>query len=134
MPKPKATETDSSNTFRDEKGRYLTGNSGGGRPRGARSKLGEQFIEALAADFEQHGETAIEVVRKRDTTAYLKIIKDILPREILVRAFAVNASVDITNVEEARAFLRSYRLLRDTPRETIDHVADGALVTPVLED
>jgi len=36
-------------------GRFLTGNSGGGRPKGSRNKLGEQFLEALVQDFTEHG-------------------------------------------------------------------------------
>jgi hypothetical protein len=39
--------SESSMTARDEKGRFLTGNNGGGRPKGSRSKLGEEFIQAL---------------------------------------------------------------------------------------
>jgi hypothetical protein len=125
MPKPEATETDSSNTFRDQKGRFLAGNSGnGGRKRGSRNKLGEAFIEALANDFEDHGIEAIELVRRRDTTAYLKLIGSILPRELLVRAFSVNASVDITSIEEAQTFLKAYRMVRDAPK-AIDHQSEA---------
>ena len=36
---------DASNFGRDRNGRFLTGNSGGGRPKGSRNKLGEKFIE-----------------------------------------------------------------------------------------
>src|SRR5512146_2238170 len=36
----------------DEKGRFIAGNSGnGGRPRGARAKLGEAFMEAMRSSF-----------------------------------------------------------------------------------
>ena len=36
----------------DEKGRFLKGTIGGpGRPKGSRNKLGEEFIQALYADF-----------------------------------------------------------------------------------
>jgi hypothetical protein len=34
----------------DEKGRFLTGNSGGGRPKGSRNQLGEAFVADLYAD------------------------------------------------------------------------------------
>lgn len=37
-----------------ETGRFLTGNGGGGRPKGSRNKLGEQFLEALAQDFAEY--------------------------------------------------------------------------------
>src|SRR5437764_13269486 len=35
----------------DKTGRFLTGNSGGGRPKGSRSKLASEFIDCLQADF-----------------------------------------------------------------------------------
>ena len=39
----------------------LTGNNGStGRPKGSRNKLGEAFLEAMHADFEQHG---VEVIK-----------------------------------------------------------------------
>ena len=47
-----------------ETGRYLTGNSGGGRPKGSRNKLGEQFLEALTQDFTEHGQQAIVACRE----------------------------------------------------------------------
>jgi len=33
------------------KGLFLTGNSGGGRPTGARNNLSEDFLQTIAADF-----------------------------------------------------------------------------------
>lgn len=112
---------------RDEKGRFLAGNSGnGGRRKGARSRLGEQFIQALADDFEENGVGTIRQVRMRDPVAYIKVVKDVLPREVLIRAFNVNASMDISTVEEARMFLSAYRLARDAP---IDHIDEGSVVT-----
>ncbi len=57
----------------DAKGRFIPGNNGGnGRPRGARGKLGEDFLEALHANFLAHGADAIDVVRIEKPDAYLK--------------------------------------------------------------
>lgn len=53
-----------------------------GRPKGARNKLGEQFLQALQEDFEQNGVVAIEVVRAEKPDQYLKIIAGILPKEM----------------------------------------------------
>jgi hypothetical protein len=54
-------------TERNARGQFLRGSKGGpGRPRGSRAKLGEAFVEALAADFSEHGVKAIELVRLRD--------------------------------------------------------------------
>ena len=60
----------------------FTGNNSGGRPMGARSKLGEAFIEAMLADFEKNGVKAIATVRLEHPEHYLKIIAAILPKEI----------------------------------------------------
>jgi hypothetical protein len=55
----------------------------GGRPRGTKNKLHRSFIEALAKDFEEHGEGAIRICRVEEPTRYLQIIVSILPKEFL---------------------------------------------------
>jgi len=114
MTKPKTTEADSSNTFRDPTGRFLTENNGGpGRPKGSRNRLGDAFIEALAADFDEHGVATIEKVRQRDPTAYVKIISGILPREAIIRAFSVSANISVFddyNLQDAAEYARAYQL------------------------
>jgi Family of unknown function (DUF5681) len=95
--------------------RFKPGQSGNpaGRPKGARSRLGERFIEALASDFEQHGEEVVERVRVRDPVQYLKVVANILPREVVVAALNVNATIDPTQIENAKGFLAAYRFSRD---------------------
>jgi hypothetical protein len=74
-------------------GRFLPGNSGnGGRPRGARSKLSEGFLDALQADFEQHGAGVIETVRQKDPTAYLKVVANLMPARLEAQ---LEAQVDV---------------------------------------
>ncbi len=53
-----------------------------GRPKGARSKLGEAFIEALHDDFLQNGVAAIQVVRAEKPDQYLKVIASLLPKDV----------------------------------------------------
>jgi hypothetical protein len=55
-----------------------------GRPKGSRNRLGENFIEALHDDFQQHGIAAIEDMRKDDPGAYVRVIAGILPKEMKV--------------------------------------------------
>ena len=51
-----------------------------GRPKGARSKLGEAFLEALAEDFSEHGVKAIKDSREKDPAAYVRTISGLLPK------------------------------------------------------
>jgi hypothetical protein len=55
-----------------------------GRTKGNRNKLGEEFIQKLYADFQEHGETVIEAVRTEKPDAYLKVIAGILPKELKI--------------------------------------------------
>ena len=60
-----------------EKGRPKTG----GRMKGTRNKLSVCFVEALAKDFEQHGEDVIRIVRVEHPNEYIKVVASLLPKE-----------------------------------------------------
>lgn len=53
-----------------------------GRPKGSRNKLGEDFLKAMADDFEKNGVAAIEKVRTEKPDAYIKVIAGLLPQDI----------------------------------------------------
>lgn len=63
-------------------GRFLSGNSGGGRPKGSRNKLGDDFLKSMADDFEQHGAAVIQTVRETKPDVYLRVVADLLPKEL----------------------------------------------------
>lgn len=67
---------------RGPNGRFLTGNSGGGRKPGARSRLSEAFIQAMFEDFQKHGVRTIELVRETEPAKYLAVIARMVPKEI----------------------------------------------------
>ena len=70
-----------------QKGRFLPGNNGGvGRPKGSRNKLGEEFLDALYADFQQHGADVIARVREEKPDAYLKVVASLMPKEVKLDA------------------------------------------------
>jgi hypothetical protein len=64
---------------RNARGQFLVGHTGiGGRPRGARNKLGEAFLHDLHADWEKHGKDVIERVRRDDPSAYLRVMASVV--------------------------------------------------------
>ena len=67
---------------------------GKGRPKGARNKLGEYFIQALQESFNEHGAATIETVRAERPHEYLKVVASILPKELNVRTDALNEMSD----------------------------------------
>jgi hypothetical protein len=66
---------------KDEKGRFAPGNSGGGRRKGSRNKIGEDFLTALCDDFADHGIATIARVREVDPAAYIQICAKLIPKE-----------------------------------------------------
>jgi hypothetical protein len=52
-----------------------------GRRKGARNRISTALLEAIAKDFEEHGEETIKITRVEKPTEYLKIVASLLPRE-----------------------------------------------------
>ena len=93
-------------------GRFLTGNNGGGRPKGSRNKLGEDFLSALQQDFAVHGADTITKVREERPHEYLKIVAGLLPKELNVKTNAVEDLTD-DELEAAIELLRRQVNSRD---------------------
>jgi hypothetical protein len=66
--------------------RFKPGQSGnpGGKPVGARNKIQADFIRELSEDFEIHGRSAIEAMRKTDPSGYVRTVAALLPKTIEV--------------------------------------------------
>jgi hypothetical protein len=107
-------EMDSSNAFRDPKGRFLTANNGGpGRPKGSRNKLGEEFLDDLIEEWRANGKKALALCAAREPTQFCKLVSNILPKEVLSMALNVNATLDMSEIEQTHGFLAAYRYARD---------------------
>jgi len=63
---------------------FRAGQSGNpaGRPKGARNKVSEKLLEALAEDFDTHGKDVIEKVRAERPHDYLKIVASLVPKQM----------------------------------------------------
>ena len=82
---------------------FKRGQSGNpkGRPKGARNRLGTQFLEALEADFNRFGIQAIALVRERKPETYMRVVADLLPKEANINVEAGEAFVNLwRNISE----------------------------------
>lgn len=95
---------------RDAKGRFLSGNIGGGRPTGSRNRLTDTFLSAIADDFAANGLAAIAQVRETDPAMYLRIIAAIVPRELVLQR-EQQPSTDYADLsyDEAAALINAER-------------------------
>jgi hypothetical protein len=85
------TTDEPANTGRNQDGTFAPGVSGNpaGKPKGARHKLSESFIEALLKDFQKAseedqslGEAAIAAMRADKPNEYARMIASILAKEV----------------------------------------------------
>jgi Family of unknown function (DUF5681) len=104
--------------------RWKPGQSGNpaGRPIGSRSKLSEEVLATLAADWAAGGAETVARVRATDPSTYLRVVASILPRDVLV-----NVRQDASILPEDR------ELLVDLLRTIKNAVPADAPTTPVLE-
>lgn len=67
--------------------RFPPGKSGnpGGKPEGARNRLQASFLYALAADFDEHGQKAIESAREKDPMGYVRCVAALMPQKVDVK-------------------------------------------------
>ena len=78
-----------------ETGRFLPGNSGfGGRPKGARNKLGEEFLADLQKLWHKEGAAALKEARDQKPIEFVKVVASLLPKELLLRKDPVDELTD----------------------------------------
>ena len=74
---------------------FKVGQSGGpGRPKGARNKFSEAYVEAFLNDFDKHGVQVIKKVRVDKPEVWLKLAAMLVPKDLdLKHSGDVNVSV-----------------------------------------
>ncbi len=85
-------------------GRFITGNNGGGRPKGSRNRLSEDFLRALHEDFQENGAVAIRRVRVERPQDYIKVIAGLLPKEMDLN---INRYDDISDNQLRQEFIHA---------------------------
>jgi len=112
--------------MRRRDGTWMPGSSAG-RPKGIRNLLQRRFIEALAKDFDEHGEGIIRVVRCEEPATYLKLIASVLPRELLYENTTAMSEFTDDQVDELIAKIREHLL--EQRQEVAIEVDERKLVT-----
>lgn len=90
-----------------ETGRFISGNSGGGRPKGSRSLLGTKFVEDLHAEWQRSGPEALKRVAEHDPVAFVRVVANVLPKEI-----DATLTIESELFKEARDFHSAWVLAR----------------------
>ena len=96
---------------RNSLGQFAAGNPG--RPVGSRNRLSEQFLSALAADWEEHGVKVLQKVREERPQDYLRVVASILPRELQVAK--VDDFDELSDEELERSVMDELRELTQSP-------------------
>lgn len=110
---------------------FQKGQSGNpaGRQKGSRNKLADDFVNILYDDFKANGRGAIVAVREKDPSTYVKVIAQLLPKEVTMTRPLEGMSDD--ELIDAIAILQSQIRGAIIEGETSETSADAP---PVLQD
>ena len=98
---------DGSAAGRTKTGQFLPGHKSiGGRKRGSRNLLSEQFLSDLHNEWKRSGKAVLEAAAKDEPVAFLKVVAGVMPRLIDIDAsVSVHSELSI----EARDFAEAYK-------------------------
>jgi hypothetical protein len=83
---------------------WAPGQSGNpnGRPKGARNRLGEAFIEDLLAAWESRGASAITSVIDKRPQDFLKVVASLMPKDLNVNVNQIGEMTDEQLIDRIR--------------------------------
>jgi hypothetical protein len=84
-------------------GRFVSGNNGGGRPKGSRNKLTTEFLDDLHSEWQKSGPSALQRLAQDDPGAFVRVVAQILPKEIDAN---VNAGSDFDGMDSIAEILQ----------------------------
>jgi hypothetical protein len=73
-----------------------------GRPKGARNRLGEAFIEDLLAAWESRGASAITSVIDKRPQDFLKVVASLMPKDLNVNVNQIGEMTDEQLIDRIR--------------------------------
>ncbi|RYE67350.1 MAG: hypothetical protein EOO79_05325 [Oxalobacteraceae bacterium] len=84
--------------------RFKPGQSGNpaGRPKGARAKLAQDFVQAMHESFQSRGRQAIEAVIDEKPDQYLKVMAALCPKEFSLDEETTDALADVIMARRKR--------------------------------
>jgi hypothetical protein len=112
-------------------GKFAPGHSGnpGGSLEATRRSFNKDFLLALAADFKQHGASAIAKVRKQQPATYMKVCALLVPREMKVE---YNQGVKAMSDEELEAAIELVKAMLEQRAGEAAKVIEGTTETVAL--
>jgi hypothetical protein len=94
---------------RNKKGQFAAGHKNlGGRRRGSRNRLGEQFLADLKAEWMRSGRKALARTAEAEPVAFCKIVSGLMPKEMLS---TLNVNVHSELKIEMQNFAEAYRVV-----------------------
>ena len=111
---------------------FKNGNAGGpGRPKGARNKFSEAYVEDVFASWKKGGKKVIEKVMKERPDVYLRVVAQLLPKDLDVRQSG-DVMVTVVSYAEMASDISAESL--ETEKHPEPTLIEGTAVDANLDD